>query len=107
MMIVTDKAAEKIQALLNAEGKDTTHGLRIGVRSGGCSGFQYEMVFDAPKEADEVFSNGEAKVLVDKKSLLFVDGSVLDYNEGLTNAGFVIRNPQATDTCGCGQSFSV
>ncbi|HGY92461.1 MAG TPA: iron-sulfur cluster assembly accessory protein [Planctomycetes bacterium] len=107
MMIVTDKAAEKIQVLLKAEGKDTHCGLRIGVSSGGCSGFQYEMVFDAPKEEDEVFSNGEAKVLVDKKSLLFVDGSVLDYNEGLTNAGFVIRNPHATDTCGCGQSFSV
>ena len=107
MLIVTDKAAAKIKDLVAAEGKDMEHGLRIGVSSGGCSGFQYMMEFDLPKDEDQVFANGESKVVVDPKSLPFIDGSVIDYNDGLTGAGFVINNPSTTGTCGCGQSFSV
>ena len=107
MLIVTDKAAEKIRALCQLEGKDLHHGLRIAVAGGGCSGFQYMMQFDLEKDGDRVFANGETKVFVDPKSLMFFDGSVVDYNDGLTNAGFVIKNPQSTGSCGCGQSFSV
>lgn len=107
MMIVTDKAAAKIKGLLEAERREATDGLRIGVTGGGCSGFQYVMEIGAEKEGDRVFQNGESRVYIDPKSLLFVDGSVIDYNDGLTNAGFVIQNPKSTGTCGCGLSFSM
>lgn len=107
MMIVTDKAAAKIRSLLEAERRDDGQGLRIGVTGGGCSGFQYVMELGAEKDGDNVFQNGEARVFIDPKSLLFVDGSVIDYNDGLTNAGFVIQNPKSTGTCGCGLSFSM
>ncbi len=107
MMIVTDKAAAKIKSLVEAEDRDPADGLRIGVTGGGCSGFQYVMEIGGVKEGDQVFQNGPARVFIDPKSLLFVDGSAIDYNDGLTNAGFVIQNPKSTGTCGCGLSFSV
>ena len=107
MVIVTDKAADKIKTLVALEGKDPGHGLRIGVSGGGCSGFQYVMTFDEPKEEDLVFSNGGSTVIIDPKSLPFVDGSAIDYNDALTNAGFVVTNPQSTGSCGCGLSFSM
>lgn len=108
MLIVTDKAANKIKSLVDLEGKDIqTDGLKISVAGGGCSGFQYIMEIRPSDEADRVFANGDSKVYIDDKSLMFVSGSVVDYNDGLTNAGFVIQNPAATGTCGCGQSFSM
>ena len=108
MLIVTDKAADKIKSLVEMEGKELeTDGLRISVSGGGCSGFQYIMEIGAHKDADQTFANGDSKVYIDDKSLMFVSGSVVDYNDGLTNAGFVIQNPSATGTCGCGQSFSM
>ena len=107
MMIVTDKAAEKIKNLLASENKTAEEGLRIGVSGGGCSGFQYIMDVGPQKEGDEIFVNGAYKVFIDKKSLLFVDGSVVDYSDGLQNAGFVIQNPKSTGSCGCGLSFSM
>ena len=112
MLTITDNAATKINNLLDSEGRaPEVWGLRIHVEGGGCSGFQYKMDFEeAPAEPTEgmnVFHNGEARVLIDSKSLLFVGGSTVDYNDGLTGAGFVITNPNATGTCGCGMSFSV
>ena len=108
MLIVTDKAADKIKSLVEMEGKALeSDGLRIAVEGGGCSGFQYKMEIRGAEEADQVFANGDSKVFIDDKSLMFVSGSVVDYNDGLTGAGFVIQNPAATGTCGCGQSFSM
>ncbi len=107
MIIVTDMAAEKIGKLKAETGAAEETGLRVAVEGGGCSGFQYKMDFELEKDGDNVFSNGDARVFVDAKSLMFVDGSVLDYNEALTNGGFVIKNPQSTGDCGCGLSFSM
>ncbi|NRA96882.1 MAG: iron-sulfur cluster assembly accessory protein [Planctomycetes bacterium] len=112
MLTITESAARKIKNLLDGQEREaSTWGLRIHVEGGGCSGFQYKMDFEeAPSEPTEgmnVFENGESKVLIDSKSLLFVGGSTVDYNDGLTGAGFVITNPNATGTCGCGMSFSV
>ena len=112
MLTITDKAAEKIEGLLNEkERAPDTWAPRVHVEGGGCSGFQYKRDFEeAPTEPTEglnMFENGTAKVLIDSKSLLFVGGSTIDYNDGLTGAGFIITNPNATGTCGCGMSFSV
>ena len=104
---VSDLAGEKILSLLNEAGKDSSHGLRINVMGGGCSGFQYMMDFDEHRDGDNVFENGDAKVFIDDKSLPFVSGSLIDFNTGLQGAGFVVTNPNATGTCGCGSSFSV
>ena len=111
MLTISEKAADKIRHLIESEGNSTeTHGLRIKVDSGGCSGFQYQMDFvELPSEEGDlkVYDNEGSRVIIDSKSLLFVGGSVVDYLDGLTGAGFTIRNPNATGTCGCGQSFSV
>lgn len=103
---VTDAAAERIKALLDQEGKVETHGLRMKVVGGGCSGFQYELAFDdAVDEDDHCVEAGGIRVLVDPKSALFLKGSTLDFLDGLMESGFKITNPNATSTCGCGQSF--
>jgi len=108
MLEVSDNARDKLLLLLKAEGKDpATFGLRVGVKGGGCSGLSYVMAFDQRKDGDQVFANGDARVLVDAKSHLFVHGSVLDYIEGLQGAGFAVRNPNVKGECGCGSSFSV
>ncbi|MAB91027.1 MAG: iron-sulfur cluster assembly accessory protein [Planctomycetes bacterium] len=112
MLNITESAAKKIKDMLDDQARaPSVWGLRIHVEGGGCSGFQYKMDFEeAPSEPIEgmnVFENGDSKVLIDSKSLLFVGGSTVDYNDGLTGAGFVITNPNATGTCGCGMSFSV
>jgi len=108
MLTITEKAARKIKDLLQERDLDPQkHGLRIGVAGGGCSGFQYMMDLGEKKEEDNTYSREEALVFIDPKSALLVGGSVLDYNDGLTGAGFVVTNPQATGTCGCGMSFSV
>ena len=103
---VTDSAAAKVKDLLEAEG-DTTMALRVAVRPGGCSGFSYEMFFDSDIAADDVKAdfNGVA-VIVDQASAPLLTGATLDYKDGLQGAGFAINNPNATRSCGCGQSFS-
>lgn len=108
MLTITDNAASHITRLLAEKGLPAgTHGLRLGVAGGGCSGFQYIMDLAEPKEDDNVYAHGDARVFVDPKSVLLIGGSVLDYNDGLTGAGFVVRNPQSSGSCGCGMSFSV
>lgn len=108
MLSITDQAATKIKSILENEGRDPAEwALRIGVEGGGCSGFQYKMDWCQPAEGDNICEHSGARVAIDPKSLLLVSGSVLNYNDTLTGAGFVIQNPNATSTCGCGESFSV
>ncbi len=107
MLMITDDAATKITELLNADGKDESHGLRVGVSSGGCSGFQYMMDFDTERDGDKVFTNQGTRVLVDERSLPYLEGSMLDYTSGLQGAGFVVSKHNASGSCGCGSSFSV
>lgn len=104
---VTDAAAAKIRELLESEG-DTDLALRMAVRPGGCSGFSYEMFFDAEIESDDVVEtfDGGVRVVVDPDSVERLRGSVLDYKDGLMGAGFAINNPNVTRSCGCGNSFS-
>ena len=107
MITLTDNAAVKVKELLEAEGA-TDLALRVAVRPGGCSGFSYEMFFDGDVAADdELATFGDAvKVIVDQASAQLLDGATLDYKDGLQQAGFSINNPNATRSCGCGQSFS-
>ncbi|HEY0317685.1 MAG TPA: iron-sulfur cluster insertion protein ErpA [Solirubrobacterales bacterium] len=103
---LTDKAVEKIGDLLNqAEGNEQA--LRVAVRGGGCSGFQYALAFDKPKDDDNVFEVDGVAVVVDKVSMQFVFGSEVDYVEGLQGAGFQVNNPNVVAACGCGSSFQV
>jgi iron-sulfur cluster insertion protein len=105
---LTESAAARINQLKAAEGK-TDIRFRITVKGGGCSGFQYEFALDdsAPTEADAIFAKDGAEAIVDDVSLGIIKGSVLDYVEDLSSAGFEIKNPNATAKCGCGNSFSV
>ena len=107
MITLTDTAAVKVKELLQAEGADDM-ALRVAVRPGGCSGFSYEMFFDSDiTEDDEQATYGESvKVVVDRASAQLLLGATLDYKDGLNQAGFNIINPNATRSCGCGQSFS-
>ncbi len=108
MITITDKGAEKVQEFLDSqEGDVTLAGLRVGVRGGGCSGFQYQLAFDEQREADAVFVSHGLKLLVDRESLPFVSGSTIDYEESLQGAGFKVNNPNVVAACGCGSSFRV
>jgi iron-sulfur cluster assembly protein/iron-sulfur cluster insertion protein len=107
MITLTDTAASKVKELLDAEGA-TELALRVAVRPGGCSGFSYEMFFDGDIAADDetaTYLDG-VKVVVDPASSQLLQGATLDYKDGLNQSGFSITNPNATRTCGCGQSFS-
>jgi|SRR5689334_18658233 len=104
---ISPRAASKLGELLAAEKKDpATTGLRIGVQGGGCSGLTYIMEFDGKRETDRVFSLDGVQVFVDPKSILYMSGSMLDYNEGLMGSGFSIKNPNVKGSCGCGHSFT-
>ena len=107
MITLTDTAAVKVRQLLADEGAEDL-ALRVAVRPGGCSGFSYEMFFDGDIAADDEQEHyGEAvKVVVDPASAQLLQGATLDYKDGLNEAGFSINNPNASRTCGCGQSFS-
>jgi len=104
----TAKGAEKVHEFLAAQGTDVeTAGLRVSVRGGGCSGFQYQLAFDERREGDVVFEDQGLKLLVDSQSLPYVDGSQIDYIEAMTGAGFQVNNPNVIAACGCGSSFRV
>jgi iron-sulfur cluster assembly protein/iron-sulfur cluster insertion protein len=106
MITLTDSAAAKVQELLQAEGEPEL-ALRVAVKPGGCSGFQYEMYFDGDVATDDNLATyGNVKVLVDPASAQLLTGATLDYKNGLQDAGFHITNPNASRSCGCGQSFS-
>ena len=105
MVTLTDKAASKVKELMNGQAETAAPGLRVAVRGGGCSGFQYALAFDEQREGDEVFEHQQIRLLVDSESLPFVDGSEVDYIESLQGAGFAVNNPNVVASCGCGQSF--
>jgi len=104
---LTDKAAEKIGELLGSQDDSEGQALRVAVRGGGCSGFQYALAFDRPADDDHVFEVDGVAVIVDKVSMQFVLGSEVDYVEGLQGAGFQVNNPNVVAACGCGSSFQV
>lgn len=103
---VTENAAHKLAELLAAQ-EDSDQALRVAVKGGGCSGFQYALALDKAKEEDHVFRSGEVSVVVDKTSMQFVFGSEVDYVESLQGAGFTVNNPNVVAACGCGSSFHV
>ena len=109
MITLTDAAAVKVRQLLDAEGAEDL-ALRVAVRPGGCSGFSYEMFFDGDVAADDnqasYGEDGTVTVIVDPASAQLLDGATLDYKDGLEQSGFAITNPNASRSCGCGQSFS-
>ncbi len=108
MIAVTDKAKERISVLRAEEGHSDQHNIRVSVKGGGCSGLMYDLDFDDKiSDADEIFEDKGVKILCDKKSLLYLLGTTLDFSDGLNGKGFQFVNPNATRTCGCGESFSV
>jgi len=109
MIKVSDTARQKVVHLMQEEGFDAqTDYIRVGVKSGGCSGLSYELRFDREVvETDKVFEDNAVRIVVDKKSFLYLVGTVLEYSGGLNGKGFVFNNPNAQRTCGCGESFSL
>ncbi|MGH9265298.1 MAG: iron-sulfur cluster insertion protein ErpA [Acidimicrobiales bacterium] len=106
MLTLTDTASLKVKELIQAEG-DEALALRVAVRPGGCSGYSYEMYFDKDFTPDDTLADeGGVRVVVDSASAPLLKGASLDYKDGLQGAGFAINNPNATRSCGCGQSFS-
>lgn len=109
MVKVSDQAKIKAVQLMTEDGFDSsTDYIRVGVKSGGCSGLEYVLGFDREiNEQDQVFEDNGIKIIVDKKSILYLAGTVLEYSGGLNGKGFVFNNPNASRTCGCGESFSL
>lgn len=109
MIKVSETAKKKISELMSDDGFDVTQDfVRVGVKSGGCSGLSYDLKFDKSKaEEDKMFEDNDVKIIVDKKSFLYLIGTVLEYSGGLNGKGFVFNNPNAQRTCGCGESFSL
>ena len=109
MIKVSETAKKKVIELMHEEGYDpSTDYIRVGVKSGGCSGLSYDLKFDKEcQEEDKVFVDNDVKIIVDKKSFLYLIGTTLEYSGGLNGTGFVFNNPNANRTCGCGESFSL
>ena len=109
MITVSDIAKKKVREMMLDDGFNAdTDFVRVGVKSGGCSGLSYELKFDKSKtEEDKIFENNNIQIIVDKKSFLYLVGTTLDYSGGLNGTGFVFKNPNASRTCGCGESFSL
>ncbi len=109
MIKVSDHAKEKAIQLMTEDGfKPFEDYIRVGVKSGGCSGLEYVLKFDKEKtDADQIFEDNGIKIIVDKKSILYLAGTTLEYSGGLNGKGFIFNNPNANRTCGCGESFSL
>ncbi len=108
MISVTENAVRRIIELKTEEGKNDAHNIRVSVKGGGCSGLMYDLGFDETvKDTDEIFEDRGVKILIDKKSMLYLLGTTLDFSDGLNGKGFQFINPNASRTCGCGESFSV
>jgi iron-sulfur cluster assembly protein len=108
MISVTEKAKERIYNLRQEEGHTDNHHIRVSVKGGGCSGLMYDLHFDDMiNEKDDVFEDKGVKIIVDRKSLLYLLGTTLEFSDGLNGKGFQFINPNATRTCGCGESFAV
>ena len=109
MIKVSDTAKQKVMQLMQDDGFDaSTDYIRVGVKSGGCSGLSYDLKFDKSQDkSDKIFEDNGVKIIVDKKSFLYLIGTTLEYSGGLNGTGFVFNNPNANRTCGCGESFSL
>jgi len=109
MIKVTDIAKKKVREMMQDDGFDANNDfVRVGVKSGGCSGLSYDLKFDAnSNEEDKIFEHNDIKIIVDKKSFLYLVGTTLDFSGGLNGTGFIFKNPNANRTCGCGESFSL
>ena len=104
---ITEKAQGQIAKIFGSEETNDETGLRVGVVGGGCSGLSYDIKFGKKKEKDNIFLYGGIPVLIDPKSSIYLKGVTLDFKDGLNGKGFIFVNPNATNTCGCGESFSV
>ena len=109
MIKVSEQAKQEVYKLMKTEGFDSTNDyVRVGVKSGGCSGLSYDLKFDKKTvESDKVFEDNGIKIIVDNKSFLYLIGTTLEFSGGLNGKGFVFNNPNANRTCGCGESFSL
>jgi iron-sulfur cluster assembly protein len=108
MITVTERAKEKALELMQKENKPDGSFIRVGVEGGGCSGLTYKLEFDSAQNPDDkVFEDKGIKIVCDKKSFLYLVGTELDFTDGLNGKGFLFQNPNASRTCGCGESFSV
>jgi iron-sulfur cluster assembly protein len=109
MIKVSETAKKKVIELMTDDGYNPgEHYVRVGVKSGGCSGLSYDLKFDKSQEKDDkVFEDNGVRIIIDKKSFLYLIGTTLEYSGGLNGAGFVFNNPNANRTCGCGESFSL
>ena len=109
MIKVHETAKQKVSTLMKEEGFDPLRDyVRVGVKSGGCSGLSYELKFDSEiKKEDKIYEDNQVKIIVDKKCILYLAGTILEYSGGLNGKGFVFNNPNAQRTCGCGESFSL
>ncbi len=109
MIKVSEDEKKRIASLMNEDGYDATVDyVRVGVKSGGCSGLSYELKFDKKvSEEDKLFEDNDIKLIVDKRSFLYLIGTTLEFSGGLNGKGFVFNNPNAQRTCGCGESFSL
>jgi len=107
-IVLTERAAGEVKTIKAANNIPESHGLRLGVKGGGCSGLTYVLAFDEKAtEKDNVFEIHGVKIFIDPKSMFYLSGTTLDFTDGLNGRGFVFNNPQATKTCGCGSSFGV
>ena len=108
MIQVSEEAKTKLLSLMKEEGHQDTAIVRVGVTSGGCSGLSYDLGFDTEERKDDkLFEDNDIRILVNKKSFLYLIGTTLEYSGGLNGKGFVFNNPNASRTCGCGESFAV
>jgi iron-sulfur cluster assembly protein len=103
---ITASAVSQLEVIKNQEKIPQEHGLRVGVKGGGCSGFSYVLGFDSPMEGDDIFEVSGLKVLMQRSHALYLMGMEIDWVEGLNNRGFSFNNPNASSTCGCGTSFA-
>jgi iron-sulfur cluster assembly accessory protein len=106
MVTLTDIATKKVTEFLATQ-EQPEAGLRVAVKGGGCSGFQYQLALDEAKAGDQIFEHEGIRIMVDEQSLRYVDGSTVDYTESLMGAGFQVNNPNVVAACGCGSSFRV
>jgi iron-sulfur cluster assembly protein len=104
---ITDKALIQIKQIAATDNPDGSKGLRLAVTGGGCSGLSYKIEFSPQKEKDNVLVFDSVKVFIDPKSVIYLKGIVLDFKDGLNGKGFVFDNPNAKNTCGCGESFTI
>lgn len=105
-VIITDNASKQFHKIMKEETIEENHYIRIGVKGGGCSGLSYVLDIDEKSDYDEIFENNGIPFIIDKRHKLYIEGTTIDFSEGLDNRGFTFENPNAASTCGCGNSFS-